>query len=151
MAKKSYSFPVWVLIVLQALLGIGAIISGAMLVIAPDGSAMQMPRSLIEETPFPNFLVPGLILFIFVGLFPCCVAYGLWKKPAWKWPNAINPFKKYHWAWTGSLAAAVIVVIWLTVELNWVEYDFLHTTYYIWAGLILLLTLLPGTRKTYLA
>jgi hypothetical protein len=149
MAKKSYPFSVWALIVLQALLGFGAVVSGAMLVAAPDGSVMRMPSSLIEKSPFPNFLIPGLILFTFVGVSPLCIAYGLWKKPAWRWPNAINPFKEFHWAWTGSLAVAAIVMVWLTVELIWVEYDFLHTTYYIWAALILLLTLLPGTRRTY--
>ena len=78
-----------------------------------------------------------------------CVAYGLWKKPGWTWPDAINPFKRMHWSWAGSLAAGVIVAIWLTVELMWVGISFLHILYYVWSGLILLITLLPATRKHY--
>lgn len=138
---------VWILIVLHFLLGIGAFFSGLLMMISPNGGIMHMPLSFIERSPFPNFFIPGMILCVFVGVYPLGVAYCLWKKPGWTWPEAINPFKKYHWSWAGSLAAAVILIIWLSVELIWVPYAFLHTIYYVWAGAIVLLTLLPAVRK----
>ncbi len=136
------------LIILLSLLGIGAIISGAALMLAPDGSLMGMPLSVMHDSPFTNFFIPGLILCLFIGVYPLGIAFGIAKQPTWNWPNTINPFRQYHWSWAGSLAAGMIVLIWLTVELLWVPFSILHEIYYIWAGLILLFTLLPKTRKS---
>jgi len=147
--QKSITFTAKVLIWLQALLGFGAVVSGAMLMISPDGSLMGMPLSVIEGAPFKGFFIPGLILFVLLGVFPSCVAYGLWKQPTWNWPNAINPFKSKHWSWAGSLASGVIVVIWLTVELIWAALGTLHVIYYVWSGLIILFTVLPSTQLFY--
>ncbi|PKO02395.1 MAG: hypothetical protein CVU43_08175 [Chloroflexi bacterium HGW-Chloroflexi-5] len=147
--KSALPISVVVLIWLQVLLGFGAIVSGALMMISPDGKLMQLPLFLIESSPFKGFFIPGLILFVFVGIFPSCVAYGLWKRPGWKWPDVINPFRGIHWSWAGSLASAAIVIIWLTVELIWVEIGFLHYLYYGWSGLIILFTLLSSTRMVY--
>ncbi|MBA3073423.1 MAG: hypothetical protein FP831_07500 [Anaerolineae bacterium] len=147
--KSALPISVVVLIWLQVLLGFGAIVSGALMMISPDGKLMQLPLFLIESSPFKGFFIPGLILFVFVGIFPSCVAYGLWKRPGWKWPDVINPFRGIHWSWAGSLASAATVIIWLTVELIWVEIGFLHYLYYGWSGLIILLTLLSSTRMVY--
>jgi hypothetical protein len=119
------------------------------MMISPDGNLMQMPLFLIEDSPFSGFFIPGLILFLFVGVFPSCVAYGLWKRPGWNWPDVINPFKNIHWSWAGSLASGAIVSIWLTVELIWVSIGVLHYIYYAWSGAIILLTLIPVTRRFY--
>jgi hypothetical protein len=138
---------IYILGLLLLLLGIGGFISGAALMLAPDGSLMSMPLSVMDGSPFTNFFIPGLILYVFIGVYPLGIAFGIAKQPTWNWPNAINPFKQYHWSWAGSLAAGVIVLIWLSVELLWVPFSTLHEIYYIWAGVILLLTLLPQTRK----
>jgi len=138
---------VWVLIILLALEGLAGIICGPLLMIKPDGSVIQMPLSIMRGSPFTDFFIPGLVMFLFLGIFPSIIAYGLWKKPAWIWPDPFNPFKRYHWSWAGSLAAGIILMIWLTVELIWVEYSILHAIYYVWGGTILLLTLLPAARS----
>jgi hypothetical protein len=44
-----------------------AIGGGIELVWHPDGSFMQLPRSLLERSPFHDFLVPGLLLAVVVG------------------------------------------------------------------------------------
>ena len=46
---------------------IGAIPSGLMLVLSPDGSAMQMPVRMLDNAPFNDFLIPGIILMAFHG------------------------------------------------------------------------------------
>lgn len=140
-------FFVWILIILEIFLGIGAIVSGAMLMISPDGSMIQLPLDFLQGSPFASFFIPGLILFVFVGIYPLCISFSLCKKPAWTWPDVINPFKKYHWSWAGALASGMIVLIWLSVELIWVGYSVLHTIYYIWGGLIILLALLPEVQR----
>ena len=141
---------VWALIVLHVLLGVGAVVSGGMLLAAPDGHLMQMPLSMLEFSPFTNFLIPGLILFTLLGIYPLCVAYGLWKRPGWRWPDLVNPFKGIHWSWAGSLAAGVIGVIWIVVEVIMLRsFVFLQILYLVWGIALILLTLLPEVRRHY--
>jgi hypothetical protein len=150
MPKSSVKRPFadWVLIALHSLLGLSALIPGAMFMLAPDGHLIQMPMSNLKESPFRDYFVPGLLLFCFVGVFPALVAYGLWRMPAWNWPDFINPFKKMHWSWAGSLAAGVILIIWITVQVFLIKsVAFLHYLYWGWGAVLMILTLLPGVQR----
>lgn len=140
-------FIVWVVIVLQFLLGLGALAGGGVLMADPSGNLIGMPFSLVHHSPFHNYLIPGMILFTFVGLFSVAVAYSLWQLPGWRWPNVINPFKGLHWSWAASLAEGVIVLIWITVEVSFTGVGFLHFLYWAWGLALIVLTLLPGVRK----
>jgi hypothetical protein len=137
----------WVLMILQFLLGFGAAVSGALLILGPDGHLLQMPLSMLGPTPFSNFLVPAILLFTFVGLFPLAVAYGLFAQPSWSWPDLVNPFKNMHWALAGSLAAGVAVLVWIGVQMLMLNaVAFLHILYIVWALAIIILTLHPQVR-----
>jgi hypothetical protein len=138
---------VWALIVILLLLALGALAGGGAFILAPDGRILQMPASRLEGSIFPNYLAPGLALFLFMGVYPLLVAYSLWRRPAWGWPNVINPFKQYHWSWAGSLAAAVMLIIWLLIELLVIPFGVVHAVYFAWGALILVLTLLPSVRR----
>jgi len=141
---------VWALIVLHVLLGLGAVASGGVLMAAPNGHLMQMPLSMLEHSPFSDFLIPGAILFTLLGIYPLCVAYGLWKRPGWRWPDRLNPFKGIHWSWAGSLAAGVIVVIWIVVEVIMLRsFVFLQILCLVWGIVLILVTLLPAVRRYY--
>lgn len=137
------------LIFLQAFLGVQGLYGGSALLLAPDGSLLGMPFSHLKNTPFTSFLIPGLLLFVFLGLYPIAVAYSLWKRPAWRWPDAINPFKATHWSWAASLAAGVIAMIWIVVQIQWIPLGFLHFFIFGWGVLILVVTLLPVVRRYY--
>ena len=143
-------FTVWMLILLQVLLGLGALAGGGAFLLAPDGHLIQMPLSNLKDTPFSDFLIPGVLLFTFVGIYPVAVAYGLWRRPGWRWPDILNPFKGNHWSWAGSLAAGMIVIIWITVQMLLLRsVAFLHVLYFGWGVLLLLITLLPNVRQYY--
>jgi len=147
--SKGRPFSAWLLIILVFFLAIGAIISGPMLFLSPDGSYLQMSTDVLKNTPFSNYLIPGIILFVFIGLFPLLVGVGL-AKIAWQAMNFLNPFKKYHWGWTGSLAVGAILLIWIIVETVLIGYmSALQPIMGAWGVVILLLTLLPNVRKYY--
>lgn len=137
------------LVVLLSLLGIGATVSAAALIVAPDGHLIQLPQSLLANAPFTNFLVPGILLFLFIGVYPLVVAYSIWRQPDWRWPDTINPFRSFHWSWAASLAAGVALLVWITVQIQWVPIGFLHVLYLVWAAAILLIGLLPSTRRYF--
>ena len=151
MKNKSDSRPfmIWLLISLQVLLSIGALLGGGAFILAPDGHLIHMPIGHLAKSPFSDFLIPGLFLFTFLGIYPLAVAYGLWKIPTWHWLDILNPFKQMHWSWVASLAAGVIVIIWIAVEMLWVPFGFVHILYLIWGALLLILTFLPIVRKFY--
>ena len=137
-----------VLIVLLVVLGVSALIPGAMFMLAPDGHLIQMPMSNLQDSPFRDYFIPGLLLFCFVGVFPVLVAYGLWRMPAWEWPNLINPFRAQHWSWAGSLAAGVILIIWITAQVFLIKsVAFLHYLYWGWGIVVVLLTLTSSVRQ----
>ena len=106
------------LAVLLSLLGIGAAVSAAALIVAPDGRLIQLPLSLLANAPFTDFFVPGILLFIFIGIYPLVVAYSIWRRPGWRWPDTINPFKSFHWSWAASLAAGVALLVWIAVQIQ---------------------------------
>lgn len=60
--------------------GIGAVFGGLQLIIDPSGSGLQMPMYFLEHSPFKNYLIPGIILFIFNGVFSFVVVATLFLK-----------------------------------------------------------------------
>ncbi|MBC8161160.1 MAG: hypothetical protein H7Z42_08060 [Roseiflexaceae bacterium] len=142
---------VWALIILQFLLGLGAALGGGLLVLAPDGHFLQMPLDMLRTTPFATFLLPGILLFTMVGLYPLAVAYSLFARPAWSWPDRINPFKTIEWAWAASLAAGVVVIVWICVQMILLgAVAFAHVLYLGWGIAIIVLTLAPTVRQSYI-
>jgi len=141
---------VWLLIVLQFLLGLGALAGGGVLMAVPDGSIMQMPLSMLKYSPFPNYLIPGAILFTVLGIYPVVVAYSLLRRPAWRWPEELNPVKRLHWSWAASLAAGVILVLWITAQVLLIRsVAFLHVLYFVWGWVLILLTQTARVRQHY--
>jgi hypothetical protein len=49
--------------------GIGALYGGFSLMTHPDGSGLHLSMHLLQHTPFSNYLIPGLVLFVINGLF----------------------------------------------------------------------------------
>jgi hypothetical protein len=89
---------------LQAFIGIGAVISGGMLFLAPDGSLMRMPLELLIGSPFKNFLIPGLILFLFIGILPLI--------------TAVLSFLRHRWAGYASGVSSLGLIIWIFTEVS---------------------------------
>ena len=143
-------FTALVLIILLLVMGAGALISGPMLFLAPDGRLMQWTVEQLEGTPFTDYLVPGIILFLLVGVLPVFTGIGLIKKPAWRWPEALNVCKGFHWSWTGAWASGVIMLIWIITETALLGYvSFLQPLVAAWGIGIIILTMLPGVRRNY--
>lgn len=87
--------------------GIGALYGGWSLMAYPDGSDLQMPMEWLERTPFSNYLIPGIILFIANGLCSIFVFAML-----------LFNHKKASWL---VMAQGVILVGWIVVQILLVQ------------------------------
>ena len=59
------------LLILLAFNALSALFGGSLFLARPDGSLFGMPLAMLADTPFHDFLVPGLILFTVLGLGSC--------------------------------------------------------------------------------
>ncbi len=107
------------LLILLVFVGVTATVSGLMLMIRPDGSLMQMPADILLTSPFRNFLIPGIVLFAFVGLVNGMAAWLLIRRhPA-----------QYDWA----MVAGVMIGGWIVVQIimiqsfSWLQFIYLGT------------------------
>src|SRR5687768_14498666 len=106
----------WLTIIAIILLlfnGIGALYGGWNLITHPDGSSIQLSLHWLAHTPFTDYLIPGIILFISNGLFSIFVFIAL-----------IFRFKKYEWF---VVAQGVILIGWITIQVALIQnLNFLH-------------------------
>jgi len=49
-------------VILLLYVGAGAIYGGLLFVIYPDGSGLGMTTEFLENTPFENYLIPGIVI-----------------------------------------------------------------------------------------
>lgn len=140
-----------ILISMLLFIGLGAIGGGAALIISPSGKLLGgLPLSILKNTPFPDFLIPGIILFTILGLFPCLISYALIKKPVNHVAEYFNLFKGMHWAWSYSIYIAFALIIWIQVETIYFEgTGWLQTFYMLYSIPIILVALLPQVRILY--
>jgi len=139
-----------VLLILLGFLALGAIIGGGTLTISPTGKLLRMPLYLLEKSPFNNYLIPGIILFSVFGLAPLLLIFALLKKPIGKFAETFNFFKDMHWSWTYSIYVAFALIIWLQIEMMFLQTVYwIHTFYMIYAIVLIFVALLPQIRNIY--
>ena len=123
--------------IIHAFIGIGAVPAGFMLFSEPDGSLLGLRLDSLSGSPFKDFFIPGLFLFVVNGIFNLV--------------NAVLCLIKYRFAPAFSLLLGSAMIIWLMVQFYFVGLThFLHPTYFV-SGLIEIilayLLLFPGRSK----
>lgn len=129
------------LISLHVILGIGALFGGGGMIIDPTGALIQLPFSLLNETPFTSFLTPGIILFVLLGILPLITAFGLITKRPWKLTETLNVFPNQHWSYSFSLYIGFLLIGWITIQMYLINgIGLLHAIYIFWGLLIMWVT-----------
>ncbi|KAA9353129.1 hypothetical protein [Larkinella humicola] len=137
-----------ILLILLAFLGLGALGGGLTFILSPDGTLMGMPVS--DQSPFRSFLVPGIILFVVLGMVPVGLVFALLKKPTFDGAELLNFYPDMHWSWTYSLYVAFALISWIQVQMVIIQaVHWLHTFYMFYAVAILFVALLPAVRNLY--
>jgi hypothetical protein len=136
---------------LLAFLGLGAIGGGGALIVSPSGKLLGgLPLSILARSPFEDFLIPGIILFTVLGLFPSLLVVALLKKTNSRLAERFNCFKDMHWAWSFSIYIAFALIIWIQVETIYVQgVSWLQTFYMLYAITLIFVALLQQVRIFY--
>lgn len=138
---------IYLLVALHVVLGIGALYGGWMLLTDPIGFGMQ--PEWLSGSPFHSYLLPGLFLFVVLGLFPLLVAKGLVQRRALPIAYVFNIYRDRHWAWTYSLVVGLVLIGWITVQIALVPHFWMQPLFLSVGLLVLILTLWPSVMRYY--
>ena len=72
-----------VAVILEVILGLGAVGGGLALMGGPRGEIVPLPITLLSGSPFRSYFAPGFILFTFLGIGPLVVACFAWRQQRW--------------------------------------------------------------------
>ncbi len=128
--KRIYLF----LLILHAFVGIGALFGGSGIIIDPSGKFYGITVEVLKNSPFQNFLIPGLILFFIIGLGNVIVAILALKN------------NKYQAYFSGVMGCALM--IWIIVQCIMIEdINSLHIIFFLLGLIEALLALLLAFKQ----
>ncbi|HTL07715.1 MAG TPA: hypothetical protein VL307_05640 [Chitinophagaceae bacterium] len=121
------------LLTLTSIVGVTSLLCGALMIYRPDGHLFQLSVSLLKNSPFRNFLIPGIILFAVVGGTNAVATVALLTH-------------RKHAANSALLAGIclcgwVLVQMWITAVFFWLQFVYLA------AGLGILLLAFQTKKK----
>lgn len=92
------------LFLLVSFIALTSTLTGILLMSVPDGVILNLPLSLLKDTPFHNYFIPGLLLTLFVGLPHFLAVYF----------NLIRHPRRYNYA----IAAGMILCVWMIAQIS---------------------------------
>ncbi len=147
---KNKPVELYILIILVSFEAVAALFGGISLIIDPSGEVLLLPVTLLEGSLFGSYLIPGLILFLVLGLFPLFLIFPLIFKPNWKIFNKFNVYKSSYWAWTYTLYTSITLIIWINVQVLLLETSSaIQGAFGLLGTIMLVLTLLPRVKRYY--
>ena len=107
-AAEGRPIAVRVLVTLLVFQGLSGVAGGYGLTRDPTGSAVGLDLRWLEGSPFPDYLVPGVVLLLALGIVPLVVAAGiLWR---------------LRGAWLASLLVGLALINWIGVQVAIIGY-----------------------------
>ena len=92
--------------IVQLFIGIGGIGGGILMVIDPSGAGIGLKQNILAGSPFTDFLIPGLTLLSFNGIFVLVAA--------------ILSFIKFRWAGELGILFGIWLIGFMAAEIWWV-------------------------------
>ncbi|MFZ4546284.1 MAG: hypothetical protein ACOYN4_02550 [Bacteroidales bacterium] len=150
MISRSRKAEIYFLVFLVAIQSVAALYGGLSMITDPSGSSLQLEIQLLQGSMFNSYIIPGLVLFILLGLFPFILIYPLLFKPKWELMNLFNIYSGYYWAWTYTLYTAIMLIIWINVQFLIIgSVSKLQGYVGLYGVLILIVTLMPRVRRYF--
>lgn len=149
-ATRRPLIPLLLLSACLVFLGVNGFVGGYLMLRDPYGAPMGMPVSMLENTIFDNFTVPGLCLIFIWGCGSLLTLLGLWLRPHWFGLDALSRRLHQHWSWELSLLLGVGLLVWLIYQVFTLpEIAPIQIVLFVLAALLVLLPLHPAMRRYY--
>jgi hypothetical protein len=143
-------FSVTLIIVLLALLGVGAVGGGLAMIFGIGGESF-MPDEYLDSLPLvDNWLVPGLVLLLGFGVGSLVAMYGVLRRPGWPAIGWLEERTNHHWSWLLTMIIGWGQVAWILIEVVSIPFSALMPTFGL-VGLALALLPLSRTVRRHLA
>ncbi len=140
---------IYILCFLLLFLSLGAIYGGGSLILSPDGSLLHMDSEWLDLIPFPSFLIPGIVLFTLLGIFPMVAIFGLLFQNRNRGLNFLNMYSEKYWGWTFTLYSGLICIVWIIIQQLMAEYFILQSIIAAVGILIVIFSLMPRVQRFY--
>jgi hypothetical protein len=103
--------------ILQMFIGIGAVPAGIAMISDPSGRGLGMPLEMLANSPFSNFLIPGVFLLVVNGIGSLL--------------GGIASFSRHRFA--GEIAAGLgtFLMVWIAAQVWWMGVHWLHVLYFV--------------------
>ncbi len=113
------------LFILLSFIAVTATLSGLLMISKPDGGLINLSPSLLDGTPFKNFLVPGILLAVIVGgANLLAVVFNMQLHP-----------NRYYWA----MAGGIIISGWIVMQMILINAVYWLHFLYLVIGIIIIL------------
>ena len=119
------------LFILVSFVAVTATLSGLFMISNPDGSIMNLPLSLLDGTPFKDFLIPGILLTTIVGGVNLLAVFY----------NIQRHVNRYNWA----MAGGIMISGWIVVQMILIQAA--HWLHFLYLGIGILIILLAYQLK----
>jgi len=96
----------WGLVLLQLIIGVSAVAGGWTFAAYPDGAALGMDVTLLEQSPFASYLIPGLILLVINGFGQLA--------------GAVTTLTKNRHAGEVAIALGLFLIAWIVLQVWWI-------------------------------
>jgi len=103
-----------ILFILVSFIAFSAFVSGLVMISDPEGVILDMPISLLENTPFHNYMLPGILLTTMVGgVNLIAVFFNMRRHPV-----------RYNWAIAGGfmISGWILLQLLLIHAANWFHF-----------------------------
>lgn len=102
--------------VVQIFVGIWGFAGGLGLALDPSGAKVGIPLEYLADSPFDDYLIPGIVLFVVNGLGSLV--------------GALVSFNRRRYSGEVGLALGAFLVIWILVQFYWVAwFHWLHALF----------------------
>jgi hypothetical protein len=122
--------------IIYLIVSLGALPSGLLFILYPDGSAMNISVSALANSPFRDYLIPGLFLFTVNGIA--------------NFIESVLCFGNRRYYKMFGLVLGILLVIWIAVQVSVIGFTSFLQPVFFSVGLIemILIIILMRMEKT---
>jgi len=105
------------LFIMVSFIAVTSTLSGLLMISSPDGKIIGLPLSLLDATPFKDFLIPGILLTAIVGGTNLIAVFF----------NIQRDTNRYNWAMAGGFVISgwIIAQMILIHAAHWLHFLYL--------------------------